>query len=768
MRQCHHLQLRLMILLVCVVCNRADIFVFSATARHQIEEVFRDMPARFGGMIQSEGIKGMVVYADPPTACHEMQGPPNITNYNGNWVALIARCNCTFEIKVRMAQKAGYDAAIIHNVNSNKLEPIIAEHPVGILIPCVFVSEITGQIIKEKYLYDKLYFVLINDDTPYNIKHLLLPFAIVVGLCFLVMVIFMIVRCIKDRRRQRRHMLPNSSLKTIPTHKYIKGDPYETCAICLDDYIESEKLRILPCAHAYHTKCIDPWLTKNRRVCPVCKRKVFAAEEQIVTDESDSDTVETPLIRDGHEGTQDGTLMEQRENSIRHVIRLGSTQFVDNSGSSSGSEESLLICFDEDNMGAEEPPNGTAFVVSDTHTINEIHQLKGVLKSFPRNMMFCFINGSAVFKQLNNQSNNMLDPIFVVCNANQWCSENSDLNPKHYAQPLKFHGHRTVINMQENWGFKMYYNTLIKVAEEYIFNGVIPEFSRIEDSDWNDLYLTGRLHKPMKVLMEPSEQSQLPTALIQNLHSTVHAAFLLFPQHFTETEFYKTITGLSCNGDFQMIFSENKDKVNNIFLTQLTQFKQLYSMIMQNFENFCDISKLDQINVMCHQDTSLVSKMHCFNQFPTTPQIKLIGAWSQGARLKDTEECQHAYEYDPEGGVIREECLKQIVWRSNITQSLKGIVTAGLVKSVKYSGSKIMKMLQTSPQTNSFSKSELDYSQIERIVESVKNEAQPKETNKCIDKLLNHDNNKFGFRESGHSGLFCFEATCKNNVHSEV
>ncbi|XP_078039090.1 E3 ubiquitin-protein ligase RNF167 isoform X2 [Augochlora pura] len=387
MRQCclnHQLQLWLMFLVFCVMCNKADILVFSAAARHQIEEEFRDMPARFGGFIPSEGIKGMVVYADPPTACHEIQGPPNTTNYNGNWIALIARYNCSFEIKVRMAQKAGYDAAIIHNVNSNELEPMSAKDPVGIFIATVFVSEITGLIIKQNYLYDALYFVLINDDTPFNITHLLLPFAIVVGICFLVMVTFMIVRCIKDRRQQRRHRLPNSSLKKIPTHKYTKGDPYETCAICLDDYIEGEKLRVLPCAHAYHANCIDPWLTKTRRVCPVCKRKVFAANEQVFTDESDSDADDTtPLIRDGHQGTQGGTFTRSYERLVRENILERSSrsptqqqqqQQQDTNHSTSSSDTEHYYDTSEDGAGtsAEEQSNTIVFMVTEIYSINDL------------------------------------------------------------------------------------------------------------------------------------------------------------------------------------------------------------------------------------------------------------------------------------------------------------------------------------------------------------------------------------------------------------
>lgn len=63
---------------------------------------------------------------------------------------------------------------------------------------------------------------------------------------------------------------------------------------------------------AYHSKCIDPWLTGNRRVCPVCKRKVFAAGEQVTETESESESDDTsPLIRPSSYGTQGGTFVPQ-------------------------------------------------------------------------------------------------------------------------------------------------------------------------------------------------------------------------------------------------------------------------------------------------------------------------------------------------------------------------------------------------------------------------------------------------------------------------
>lgn len=43
-----------------------------------------------------------------------------------------------------------------------------------------------------------------------------------------------------------------------------------TCQICFCDYSEGEELRMLPCFHDYHVKCIDRWL-KDNSTCPICR-----------------------------------------------------------------------------------------------------------------------------------------------------------------------------------------------------------------------------------------------------------------------------------------------------------------------------------------------------------------------------------------------------------------------------------------------------------------------------------------------------------------
>jgi hypothetical protein len=49
---------------------------------------------------------------------------------------------------------------------------------------------------------------------------------------------------------------------------------FDDCAICLEAVAAGDRVRRLPCAHAYHARCVDRWLASNAR-CPTCNASVL-------------------------------------------------------------------------------------------------------------------------------------------------------------------------------------------------------------------------------------------------------------------------------------------------------------------------------------------------------------------------------------------------------------------------------------------------------------------------------------------------------------
>ncbi|XP_027017672.1 E3 ubiquitin-protein ligase RNF13 [Tachysurus fulvidraco] len=269
-------------------------------------ESFDDAPARFGYRLPSQGLKGFLIGARPENGCVPIDPPPPRENNSSVFIVLIKRYHCNFDIKVLNAQRAGYRAAIVHNVDSEELVNMGSddlEVVKQITIPSVFVGEKDSKSLTEEFSYERGGYVILMPDFSLPLEYYLIPFLIIVGICLILIVVFMITKFVQDRQRARRSRLRKDQLKKLPIHKYKKGDAYDVCAICLEEYEEGEKLRVLPCSHAYHCKCVDPWLTKTKRTCPVCKQKVVPAGSESDSDsdsggeESDEVSESTPLLR---------------------------------------------------------------------------------------------------------------------------------------------------------------------------------------------------------------------------------------------------------------------------------------------------------------------------------------------------------------------------------------------------------------------------------------------------------------------------------------
>ncbi|CAH8260058.1 unnamed protein product [Arabidopsis lyrata] len=85
-----------------------------------------------------------------------------------------------------------------------------------------------------------------------------------------------------SRRLASATGLKKQALKQIPVGLYGSGiiDMKATeCLICLGDFEDGEKVRVLPkCNHGFHVRCIDTWLL-SRSSCPTCRQSILLDEQ---------------------------------------------------------------------------------------------------------------------------------------------------------------------------------------------------------------------------------------------------------------------------------------------------------------------------------------------------------------------------------------------------------------------------------------------------------------------------------------------------------
>ncbi|KAK7068800.1 Phosphatidate cytidylyltransferase, mitochondrial, partial [Halocaridina rubra] len=271
-----------------------------------------------------------------------------------------------------------------------------------------------------------------------------------------------------------------------------------------------------------------------------------------------------------------------------------------------------------------------------------------ILQSFPKeSLSLAFAYGSGVFKQLGHKNirDNMMDFIFVVRDPVEWHKENLSLNSKHYSF-LRYGGHHFLANMQENWGARVYFNTLVNTQNGLLKYGVISRQSLITDLlDWDTLYVAGRLHKPVLIIQQDAVDEELKNSLKINVYSAIHTALLMLPESFSEKQLFEMLAGLSYTGDFRMMVGEDQNKVFNIVSAQTQEFRKLYSPVLKDLNEYVII---DHIRGTGEQDTSPPARLYHLSMLPKRLQLKLLKEWNKDGRSRDMEDVLRAAAHDPD------------------------------------------------------------------------------------------------------------------------
>lgn len=382
------------------------------------------------------------------------------------------------------------------------------------------------------------------------------------------------------------------------------------------------------------------------------------------------------------------------------------------------------------------------FGVNQHITINQEFReaLRLIIWQFRAPIRYAFAYGSGVFPQtaitsksstsvhphpssaissVQGGKGKMIDFIFGVSYTQHWHSLNLQQHRDHYSA-IGSIGSSFVSRVQDDIGAGTYFNPYVTVNGTLIKYGVVNLDTLYKDlSEWDTLYLAGRLQKPVKILRD---DPRIRLANQINLISAIRTALLLLPETFSERELYNTIAGISYLGDPRMsLGAENLNKVSNIVSHQQQNFRRLYAPLIENLPNviFSDAQCKERswaddpkINAKMTQDMDPQKRANMVRRLPRNFREKLYFQFQSKYRIPQLEfnnMMESSDDADPsrvnrrKGGVFERRIaseypdvlnhevsrvLTKIIQWPSYSQSAKSFFTAGLTRSWRYMSEK--------------------------------------------------------------------------------
>lgn len=362
---------------------------------------------------------------------------------------------------------------------------------------------------------------------------------------------------------------------------------------------------------------------------------------------------------------------------------------------------------------------------------NDGKLLRLQLKFIYGGLRYSFGYGLGVFPQAGygkSISKPQLDVIHIVENPIEFHRVNAKRYPKHYSSLIRL-GESAMQKIQD-CGAGVYFNPYVsmkdKNGEDVVLKyGVVSNQNALMDiREWKSLYIAGRLQKPVKHLYGVDDE--LKIANEYNLESAFNLSLLMILNRYdsaliTVSQLFEEIALISYMGDPRMLIGgENPNKVKNIVSKQLPYFEQLYSKAM---EMALSKNYLKKVGTLYHVTLTTNSAAQIVTNLPETFKRRFLKSYKrkyasilakdkvmmdylEGNSMGDSCDSfllsKHAHNLyihevlrDPTSKRVLLSTVLSIIAFPAFAQSVKGILTAGLVKSVKYAWEKKLKSLGT-------------------------------------------------------------------------
>ncbi|KAF9101927.1 hypothetical protein BGX29_005125 [Mortierella sp. GBA35] len=195
----------------------------------------------------------------------------NSNNTDIPWAALVERGGeCGFVNKVKNMMVSGASAVV---VGDNQKGPLVTMYSnrgdtSDITIPSVFITQ--NNYRELRYLGIELgqgFLIRMSSDeeeTPVLDVIVILIVSPLVVFPLLFFLWRMQLRQLRLADLAPPEVVSHLPIKVFFKSKLKENDPVE-CVICLDEYVDEDELRVLPCRHEYHVACVDNWLTTRKK-----------------------------------------------------------------------------------------------------------------------------------------------------------------------------------------------------------------------------------------------------------------------------------------------------------------------------------------------------------------------------------------------------------------------------------------------------------------------------------------------------------------------